>query len=217
MKPKSMLTADQARIRVLVADDHPVVRDGIIANVKHQGDMTVVAEAGDGVEALGLIKKHLPDVVILDLRMPLMDALEVLQEASTSKLPSKVIIMTTFESEDDVNRALKAGARGYLLKDSSHEEIVDAIRRVNLGETYLPARILRKVAESMRKPELSPRETEVLRCVAIGKTNKEIGAELFITEGTVKTHIKHLLEKLDVLGRTAAIREAVHRGLVRLN
>jgi two-component system NarL family response regulator len=217
MKPKSMPTADQARIRILVADDHPVVRDGIIANLKLQRDMTVVAQAGDGIEAFGLIKEHLPDVVMLDLRMPLMDGLDVLKEVSISKLPSKVIILTTFESEEDVNRSLKAGARGYLLKDSSHEEIVDAIRRVNLGETYLPARILRKVAESMRKPELSPRETEVLRCVAIGKTNKEIGAELFITEGTVKTHIKHLLEKLDVLGRTAAIREAVHRGLVRLN
>ena len=212
-----MPTADQARIRVLVADDHPVVRDGIIANVKHQGDMTVVAEAGDGVEALGLIKKHLPDVVMLDLRMPLMDGLEVLQEATTSKLRSKVIIMTTFENEDDVNRALKAGARGYLVKDSSQEEIVDAIRRVNRGETYLPARILRRATESMRKPELSPREIEVLRCVAAGKSNKEIGVQLFIAGGTVKSHMKRLLEKLDVPGRTAAIREAVHRGLVRLN
>ena len=212
-----MPTAIQARIRVLVADDHPVVRDGIIANVKPQGDMTVVAEAGDGVEALGLIKEHLPDVVMLDLRMPLMDGLDVLKEATTSKLPSKVIIMTTFETEEDVNRAIKAGARGYLLKDSSQEEILDAIRRVTLGETYLPARILRKVAERMRKPELSPREIEVLRWVAAGKTNKEIGAQLFIREGTVKTHVKSLFQKLDVMSRAAAIGEAVRRGFVRLN
>jgi two-component system NarL family response regulator len=125
--------------------------------------------------------------------------------------------MTTFDSEEDVQRALKAGARGYLLKDSTQEEILDAIRRVSLGETYLPARIVQKVAEGMRKPELSPREVEVLHWVAAGKSNKEIGAQLFIAEGTVKTHVKHLLEKLAVVGRTAAIREAVHRGLVRLN
>jgi len=200
-----------------VADDHPVVRDGIIENVTPQPDMKVVADAGDGVEALERIKEHLPDVVMLDLRMPGLDGLDVLKELSTSKLSSKVIIMTTFDCEEDVNRAMKAGARGYLLKDSCQEEILDAIRRVSLGETYLPARIVQKVAESMRKPELSPREIEVLRCVAAGKSNKEIGTVLFIAEGTVKTHVKSLLEKLAVVGRTGAIREAVHRGLVRLN
>jgi DNA-binding NarL/FixJ family response regulator len=141
----------------------------------------------------------------------------VLVEVKTSRLPCKVIIMTTFDSEEDVRRAIKAGARGYLLKDSTQEEILDAIRRVSLGETYLPARIVQKVAEGMRKPELSPREVEVLQWVAAGKSNKEIGAQLFIAEGTVKTHVKNLLEKLAVVGRTAAIREAVHRGLVRLN
>lgn len=217
MNPNSTPAADQARIRVLVADDHPVVRHGIIANLNPQADMIVVAEAGDGVEALALIKEHLPDVVILDLRMPQMDGLDVVAEANTSNLSSKFIIMTTFESEEDVHRAIKAGARGYLLKDSSQEEILDAIRRVNLGETYLPARIVQKVAESLRKPELSPREMEVLQCLAAGKSNKEIGAQLFIAEGTVKTHVKNLLEKLSVAGRTGAIREAVHRGLVRLN
>ena len=208
--------ANQAKVRVLVVDDHPVVRHGVMANVQPESDMTVVAEAGDGVEALALIKEHLPDVVLLDLRMPHMDGLEVLREVNLAKLPCKVIIMTTFDSEEDVQRAMKAGARGYLLKDSSQEEILDAIRRVSLGETYLPARIVQKVAEGMRKPELSPREIEVLQCVAAGKSNKEIGAQLFIAEGTVKTHVKNLLEKLNVVGRTAAIREGVHRGLVRL-
>jgi two-component system NarL family response regulator len=217
MKAKSIPTANLHKIRVLVADDHPVVRQGVIANVKLQRDMMVVAEAGDGVEALALIKEHSPDVVLLDLRMPGMDGLDVIAEVNSAKLDSKVIIMTTFESEEDVHRAMKAGARGYLLKDSSQEEILDAIRRVSLGETYLPARIVQKVAEGMRKPELSPREIEVLQWVAAGKSNKEIGNQLFIAEGTVKTHMKNLLEKLAVVGRTAAIREAVHRGLVRLN
>jgi two-component system, NarL family, response regulator len=217
MKGKSVPMESQAKIRVLVADDHPVVRHGIMANLNPQRDMTVVAEAGDGVEALELIKEHLPDVVILDLRMPRMDGLDVIAEVNRLKLPSKVIIMTTFESQEDVNRSMKAGARGYLLKDSSQEEILDAIRRVSVGETYLPARIVQKVAEGMRKPELSPREIEVLQCVAAGKSNKEIGVQLFIAEGTVKTHVKNLLEKLSVVGRTGAIREAVHLGLVRLN
>jgi len=209
--------ASQAKIRVLVVDDHPMVRDGIKANLKPQRDMTVIAEANDGVEAITLIKKHLPVVVLLDLRMPRMDGLDVIGELNASRLQSKVIIMTTFESEEDVHRALKAGARGYLLKDSSQEEILDAIRRVSVGETYLPARIVQKVAESFRRPEISPRELEVLHWVAAGKSNKEIGVQLFISEGTVKSHVKSLLEKLAVPGRTAAIREAVHRGLVRLN
>jgi two-component system NarL family response regulator len=216
MKGNFKPPADMAKIRVLVADDHPVVRDGIIANIKPQPDMIVVAEADDGIEALMLIKEQLPDVVMLDLRMPHMDGLDVLMEVNKSKLPSKVIIMTTFDSEEDVQRAVKAGARGYLLKDSTQEEILDAIRRVRLGEAYLPARIVQKVAERMRKPDLSPREVEVLQWVAAGKSNKEIGAQLFIAEGTVKTHVKNLLEKLAVVGRTAAIREGVHRGLVRL-
>jgi len=217
MKVNSIPMAKQDKIRVLVADDHPIVRHGVIANVTPQDDMTVVAEAGDGVEALALIKEHLPDVVLLDLRMPGMDGLDVIAEVNSARLESKVIIMTTFESEEDVHRAMKAGARGYLLKDSSQEEILDAIRRVSLGETYLPARIVQKVAEGMRKPELSPREVEVLQWVAAGKSNKEIGVQLFIAEGTVKTHVKNVLEKLSVVGRTGAIREAVRRGLVRLN
>src|SRR5262245_21753183 len=216
MTSQSIPMDTQKKIRVLVADDHPIVRQGVIANVRPQQDRMVVAEAGDGGEALALIKEHSPDVVLLDLRMPAMDGLDVLAEINNAKLKSKVIIMTTFESEEDVHRAIKAGARGYLLKDSTQDEILDAIRRVSLGETYLPVRIVQKVAEGMRKPELSPREIEVLQCVAAGKSNKEIGAQLFIAEGTVKTHVKSLLEKLGVVGRTGAIREGVHRGLVRL-
>jgi DNA-binding NarL/FixJ family response regulator len=212
-----MPTSAQSKIRVLVADDHPMVRDGIIANLKPQRDMTVVAEAADGLEAITLIKKTLPDVVLLDLRMPRMDGLDVIAEMKTANLTSKAIIMTTFASQEDVHRSMKAGARAYLLKDSTREEILDAIRRVNVGETYLPARIVQVVAESMRQSELSPRELEVLQCVAAGKSNKEIGLQLFISEGTVKSHVKNLLEKLGAVGRTSAVKEAVHRGLVRLN
>jgi two-component system, NarL family, response regulator len=208
---------NRARIKLLVADDHPVVRHGIIANVKLEPDMTIVAEANDGLEAITLIKEHLPDVVLLDLRMPRMDGLDVVAEVRAAKLPSKVIIMTTFDSEDDVRRSMNAGARGYLLKDSSRDEILEAIRQVNVGETYLPARIVQKLAEGMRKPELSRRELEVLQGVAAGKSNKEIGVGLFIAEGTVKTHLKSLLVKLGAASRGAAVREAVHRGFVRHN
>jgi two-component system NarL family response regulator len=214
MRPKSI---SGAKIRVVVADDHPVVREGIMANVNPQPDMAVIAEARDGNEAVAAIKSESPDIVLLDLRMPGMDGLDVVAQVETLKLQSKVIIMTTFQSDEDVHRAIKAGARGYLLKDSSREEILDAIRRVNLGETYLPARIVQKMAEGLRKPVLSPRELQVLQCVATGASNKEIGVQLFIAEGTVKTHVKAVLEKLGVPGRTAAIREGVRRGLVRLN
>jgi two-component system NarL family response regulator len=217
MKSKVKTTAQVAKIRLLLADDHPIVRQGILANVKPQRDMTVVAEAGDGAEAIRLIKEHVPDVVMLDLRMPLMDGLDVIAAVKETKLPVKVIIMTTFDSDEDVRRAMKAGARGYLLKDSTRDEILEAIRRVHAGLTYLPARILQTAAELLRKPELSPRETEVLQWVAAGKSNKEIGALLFIAEGTAKTHVKSLLEKLGAASRTGAVREAVHRGLVRLN
>ena len=217
MKRESNALASQAKIRILIADDHPVVRLGIKASLKPQRDMTVVGEACDGVEALALIKEQLPDVVLLDLRMPRMDGLDVIAEVDASRLPIKVIIMTTFETEADVCRSLKAGARGYLPKDSSLEEILDAIRQVNGGRTYLPARIVQKIAEGMRNPELSPRESEVLQCIAVGTSNKEIGAKLLIAEGTVKSHIKRLLEKLGAVGRTAAVKQAVHRGLVRLN
>jgi len=217
MKWKSTALDSQPRIRVLIADDHPVVRLGIKMSLKPQRDMTVVGEASDGVEALTLIKEQLPDVVLLDLRMPRMDGLDVIAEVDASRLPIKVIIMTTFETEADVCRSLKAGARGYLPKDSSLEEILDAIRQVNSGGTYLPARIVQKIAEGLRNPELSPRESEVLQCIAVGTSNKEIGAKLLIAEGTVKSHMKRLLEKLGAVGRTAAVKQAVHRGLVRLN
>ena len=215
MKRKAILPGPKAKIRVLIADDHQVVRQGIRVNLKQAYDMSVVAEASDGVEALALINKHSPDVVLLDLRMPQMDGLDVIATVNAAGLPSKVIIMTTFETEVDVLRSVKAGARGYLPKDSSREEILDAIRHVKAGNTYLPARIVQKVAEGLRKPEISQRELEVIHEVAAGKSNKEIGVQLLIAEGTVKTHVKSLLEKLGSVNRTAAVKEAVNRGLVR--
>jgi two-component system NarL family response regulator len=204
------------KIRILVADDHPIVRDGIVSLVEVEKDMCVVANAGDGVEAVELAKKLLPDIILLDLRMPRMDGLEVIVQIQSLHLPSKVIVLTTFDSELDVHLALKAGARSYLLKDTPRPVLLDTIRQVHGGKTCIPPRIGQKLVENMSRPVLSARELDILKLVAEGKSNKDIGDQLGIAEGTVKTHVKSLLIKLQVPGRTAAVREAVHLGLVRL-
>jgi len=206
----------QPKIRILVADDHLIVRDGIISIVEVEKDMRVVGQANDGVEALTLVKKLLPDILLLDLRMPRMDGLEVIAQIQSLHVPSKVIVLTTFESEQDVHLALKAGARSYLLKDTPRSTLLDTIRQVHLGKTCIPPRIGQKLVENMNRPALSGRELDIIKLVAEGKSNKEIGDRLGITEGTVKTHVKSLLKKLQAPGRTAAVREAVHRGLVQL-
>jgi DNA-binding NarL/FixJ family response regulator len=206
----------QSKIRILVADDHPVVRDGIVSIVEVEKDMNVVGHAGDGVEAMELAKKLLPDIILLDLRMPRMDGLEVIAQLQSLHVPSKVIVLTTFDSEQDVHLALKAGARSYLLKDTPRPVLLDAIRQVHGGKTCIPPRIGQKLVENMSRPVLSARELDILKLVAEGKSNKAIGDQLGIAEGTVKTHVKSLLKKLQAPGRTAAVKEAVHRGLVQL-
>lgn len=205
-----------SKIRILVADDHPVVRDGIVSIVEAEKDISVVAQAGDGVETVELVKKLLPDIVLLDLRMPRLDGLEVIAQIQSLHLPTKIIVLTTFDSEQDVHQALKAGARSYLLKDTPRPVLLDTIRQVHAGKTCIPPRIGQKLVENMSRPVLSARELDVLKLVAEGKSNSDIGDQLGITEGTVKTHVKSLLKKLQVPGRTAAVKEAVHLGLVRL-
>ena len=209
--------ARKAPIQIVVADDHPIVRSGIVANLMQQRDMKVVAEGNDGLEALTLIKKYLPDVVLLDLRMPRLDGLEVVAEISALHLHTKVIVMTTFENQEDIQRSVKAGARAYLLKDCSQQILLEAVRRVYLGEVFLLPQIAQKLVDRMQKAQISSRELQVLKSVASGKSNKEIGVQLFIGEGTVKTHVASLLEKLGVTGRTSAVREAVRLGLVQMN
>jgi two-component system, NarL family, response regulator len=204
------------KIRILVADDHPYVRDGIVSLVTTEKDMQVIAQAEDGVEALTLAKKHQPDIVLLDLRMPRRDGLEVIAQIKALGLKCSVIVLTTYENEHDIHHALKTGARGYLLKDTPRSMLLDAIRRVYLGETSIPPRISQKLVEKMNRPELTEREFEILKLIAEGHSNKDIGGRLGITEGTVKTHVKSLLAKMNVPGRTAAVKEAVHRGLVHL-
>jgi two-component system NarL family response regulator len=203
-------------IRIVVADDHPIVREGIIANLTRQRGMKVVGQGGDGEEVLAIIKQLSPDLVLLDLRMPRMDGLNLLKEINQSQLPTKAIVMTAFESEEDIQNALRFGARGYLLKGCSQSTLLEAIRRVYRGEVFLLAHIAQKLVERMQNPQLSQRELEVLTSMAAGKINKEIGVQLGIAEGTVKSHVASLLVKLDVATRTSAIKEGVRRGLVRM-
>ena len=204
-------------IRVLIADDHPIVREGLAAILGNQIDIKVVAEASDGEEACALYDKHSPDVVFLDLRMPKKDGLQVVTELMSSRRPKpRIIVMTTYETEEDVRRALRAGAKGYLLKGAQPEQIVETVRRVAAGESLVSAKIARTLTESLAHPELSTRELQVLRHMAAGESNKEIGQRLNITEHTVKAHVQSILGKLDAAGRTEAIAVAVKRGLIQL-
>jgi len=203
-------------ITVVIADDHPVVREGLVAIFKSQNDIKVVAEATNGEEALELCNHHLPDVLLLDLRMPEKDGLQVITELTARKLSRpRVIVMTTYESEEDIRRALKAGAKGYLVKGTAPQQIRESVRRVAAGESLLPANIAAKLAESMSHPELSERERQVLQYMANGRSNNEIGQVLYISENTVKAHVKSILTKLDAMGRTEAIAIAIKRGLIK--
>jgi two-component system, NarL family, response regulator len=202
-------------ITLMIVDDHPVVREGLAAIFKSQKDIKIVAEAGDGDEACQLYDEHYPDVILLDLRMPNKDGLHAITELMTRNPPKpRIIVMTTYESEEDIRRTLKAGARGYLAKGTAPQEIRDAVRKVAKGDSLLPPSIASKLAESMAHPELSERELQVLQYVANGRSNKEIGQVLYISENTVKAHVKSILAKLDAMGRTEAIAIAIKRGLI---
>jgi DNA-binding NarL/FixJ family response regulator len=203
------------KIRVLIADDHPVVREGLGAILRSASDITVVAEATNGEEACNLYDLHDPDIVMLDLRMPKKDGLQVINELIASRRPKpRIIVMTTYETEEDIRRALLAGAKGYLLKGALSEQILETVRNVAQGETLVPPKIASMLTESLSHPELSSREFQILRLLAAGKSNKEIGTALLITEHTVKAHVKSILIKLDAMGRTEAIAIATKRGLL---
>ncbi len=203
-------------IRILIADDHSVVREGLVSLVKRKSDMTVVAEASNGREAVDLWKEHHPDVTLLDLRMPELDGVGAIKEIREFDDGAHIIVLTTFDGDEDIYRAIKAGAKGYLLKDTAREALMESIRRVHAGETCIPPALAAKLADRVSGEALSAREIEVLQRIAAGKSNKEIGAELFISEGTVKTHVKSIFSKLDVVSRTEAVATATRRGLIQL-
>jgi two-component system NarL family response regulator len=203
--------------RVLVVDDHALFRTGVANIINQERDLRVVAEAGNGVEAVAAYERHHPDVTLLDLRMPVMDGVEVVRRIRALEPQARVIVLTTYDTDDEIARALKAGAKAYVLKDISADDLIACIRDVLAGKTYLAPAAAAKLAEGVTHVQLTPRELATLRLTADGKANKEIASELGISERTVKTHLGHLFEKLGVTSRTEAIKVATRRGLVRLD
>jgi DNA-binding NarL/FixJ family response regulator len=205
---------------VLVVDDHPVVRSGLIGMLAVTDDIEVVGEAGDGEEALALVESTRPDVVLMDLRMPRRDGVSATGAIVSGYPSTKVLVLTTYDTDTDILHAVEAGATGYLLKDTPHAELLDGIRAASRGETVLAPPVAARLMSRLRTPaapaavQPSPRELEVLAAVARGLSNAEIGRELFIGEATVKTHLQRLFTKLDVDDRTHAVTVAIERGLL---
>lgn len=203
-------------IRVLLVDDHPVVRSGLAGLLDAEGDIEVVGEAGHGREAVGLAVRLQPDVVLMDLHMPVLDGPGATAELARLVPDTRVLVLTTFDTDTDIIRAIEAGATGYLLKDTPREQLVDAVRRAAAGETVLAppvaARLMRRMRD--RDFELTAREIQVLEGVSRGLSNAGIGGELFVSEATVKTHLLHIFEKLGVGDRTAAVTLALERGIL---
>lgn len=207
------------RIRILVVDDHPVVRAGMVALLGEVDGFDVVGEAGNGAEAIALVPRLEPDIVLMDLRMPVMDGAEATARLRDQPGAPQVLVLTTYDTDADIVRAVEAGARGYLLKDTAPTALAEAIRRAAAGETVLAPPVAAKLAERLRAPapvELTPRELDVLQAVARGLSNAEVGRELFIGEATVKTHLLRIFAKLEVTDRTGAVTAAYKAGLISL-
>ena len=203
-------------ITVVIADDHPVVREGLAAILKSQSDIKVVAEAANGEETVEMCNRHFPDVLLLDLRMPRKDGLQVMTELRARPVTApRVIVMTAYESEDDIRRSLKSGANGYLIKNMAAEDIRAAVRRVATGESIVSSKIVAKLAESIVRPQLSQRERQVLKYLANGRSNKEIARILYISEHTAKAHVRSIMSKLNAGSRTEVTAIATKLGLIK--
>jgi two-component system NarL family response regulator len=203
-------------IRVLVVEDHHVVRQGLVALLNVVDGLEVVGEAADGVEAIAQFRKHRPDITLVDLRLPRLSGVEVISRIRMETPQARFIVLTTYDGDEDIYRALQAGAKAYLLKGMTSEELIATIRMVHEGRSYIPPEIAQKLAARMGTEELTPREFDVLEQIVRGKSNKEIATELEISEATVKTHINSLLSKLNVTDRTQAATAALQRGIVTL-
>jgi two-component system NarL family response regulator len=205
-----------AKIRILVAEDHLVARVGVVTIVNMQPDMTVVAEATNGVQAMEMYRQHLPDVALLDLRMPLMGGVGAATAIRSEYPNARMIALTTYGGDEDIRRALAAGVQAYLTKDVLHDELLKAIRAVHSGQGYLPAGVAAALAAQMPRPDLSARELQVLELIVRGLANKQIAFSLSIAEHTVKNHVKNILNKLAVQDRTQAATAAIQRGIIHL-
>ncbi len=204
-------------IRILIVEDHAIVRQGLVALLQTVPEFSVVAEAADGTEAVALFRERRPDVTLMDLRLQKMNGVDAIVKIRSEFPEARIVVLTTFDGDEDIYRALAAGARGYLLKGMTGDELMDAIRVVHAGKSRIPAPVAERLAERMSGPALTGRETDVLRLIVGGNSNKEIAAVLAISEATVKTHINSLLSKLGVTDRTQAATTALQRGIVHLD
>jgi two-component system NarL family response regulator len=205
-----------SKIRVLIADDHVTVREGLAAIIGRQPDMTMVGEAATGRAAVELWRQRCPDVTLLDLRMPILDGVGAMLEIRELHAGARIVVLTTFDTDHDIARAVRAGAKGYLLKDAQREDLLECIRRVHAGETCIPPALVAKLAAAVSSEALTARELHVLTLLAHGNSNKEIAACLSISEATVKSHLRSIFQKLNVLSRTEAIAVASRLGLIPL-
>ena len=203
-------------IRVLVVDDHAILRSGLAAMIDRQTGMVMVAEAADGRQAVELFRQHKPDVTLMDLVMPVMDGAEAIRAIRREFPHSRFIVLTSFDGDEDIHRAIQAGAQGYLLKGMKREELFEAIRAVYAGSRYIPTAVARSLDARRNSPGLTRRELEVLKLIMDGKSNREIADALSTTEGTVKSYVVNILNKLDANDRTQAVTTALKRGIVHL-
>lgn len=209
-----MTKTETARIRILIVDDHPVVCSGLTSMLSTHLGLEVIGSAASGEEALVIIRRDRPDVILLDLRMPGMDGIAVLQALKQFDNPPRTVILTSFEKDEDIYRAIRAGAQGYLLKDTSESEMIAAINVVNTGKRFIPRHIAARLADRMMRSDLTPRELQILEQLALGSTNKQIAALLDISDSTVRHHVNSIMEKLEVSDRTEAVATAIRSGVL---